>query len=134
MKSLSLTSPEKKAEENQESETQKVLFTAGSIKFEEFEDSAKEEPYTLSSIDFEESEDSAKKGTAVKISEVRKVKFPHSDVLYVLDGKEMDKSFDPTTIDPENIEFIILLKGLKATEKYGDKATNWGVIEITTKK
>lgn len=52
-------------------------------------------------------------------------------VLIIIDGKEMDKEL-MEKIEPENIKSINVLKGIKATGKYGLKATN-GVIEITTK-
>lgn len=53
--------------------------------------------------------------------------------LIVLDGKEMESSFDMESIDPDNIKSVNVLKGEKATEKYGKKGKD-GVVEITTKK
>lgn len=53
--------------------------------------------------------------------------------LFVVDGVEKGADFQTKSIDPNKIEKINVLKGEKATEKYGDKGTN-GVVEITTKK
>jgi len=52
-------------------------------------------------------------------------------ILIIVDGKEINKEL-MEKIEPENIKSINVLKGIKATSKYGLKATN-GVIEITTK-
>ncbi|NTU95335.1 MAG: TonB-dependent receptor plug domain-containing protein, partial [Bacteroidales bacterium] len=52
--------------------------------------------------------------------------------LFVVDGKVM-KNFDETSLDPENIKSMSVLKGDIAIKKYGDKAKN-GVVEITLKK
>jgi len=52
-------------------------------------------------------------------------------ILIIVDGKEINKEL-MENIEPENIKSINVLKGIKATSKYGLKATN-GVIEITTK-
>ena len=54
------------------------------------------------------------------------------DVLYIIDGKEME-SGSMNDIDPTTIKSINVLKGENATKKYGEKAKS-GVIEITTKK
>ena len=54
------------------------------------------------------------------------------DVLYVIDGKEME-SGSMKDVDPNTIKSINVLKGENAVKKYGDKGKN-GVIEITTKK
>jgi hypothetical protein len=54
-----------------------------------------------------------------------------SSPLYVIDGKVYTND-KIETVDPKNIESINVLKGKKATEKYGDKGKN-GVIEIITK-
>lgn len=54
------------------------------------------------------------------------------DALYILDGKEVDK----TTIedlDPDDIESIDVYKGEGAIKKHGDKGKN-GVISVTSKK
>ena len=56
-----------------------------------------------------------------------------SKSLYVVDGKLMDKDFDPNSLAPNDIESITVLKDAGAIEKYGEKAKD-GVIEITTKK
>jgi hypothetical protein len=52
--------------------------------------------------------------------------------LFIIDGKEMIDSI-LTKLKPDDIESLIALSGLKATEKYGEKAKD-GVIIITTKK
>lgn len=52
--------------------------------------------------------------------------------LFIVDGKEFDKSVEGE-LKPNDIATINVLKGEKATEKYGDKAKN-GVVEITLKK
>ncbi len=54
------------------------------------------------------------------------------DLLYVIDGKEME-SISMKDIDPNTIQSINVLKGENAVKKYGEKGKN-GVIEITTKK
>ncbi|GAA4960619.1 carboxypeptidase-like regulatory domain-containing protein [Algibacter aquimarinus] len=51
--------------------------------------------------------------------------------LFIIDGKESKDDIED--LDPNNIEKINVIKGKKATEKYGDKGKN-GVIEIITKK
>jgi bla regulator protein blaR1 len=55
-----------------------------------------------------------------------------SEPLYIIDGKEMTKSFDLKSINPENISAINVLKNGSATRKYGEKAKH-GVVVITTK-
>jgi len=52
--------------------------------------------------------------------------------LIIIDGIVSDNQ-KIEDIDPDSIESMNVLKGEKATEKYGDKAKD-GVIEITTKK
>ena len=54
------------------------------------------------------------------------------DVLYIIDGKEME-SGNMKDIDPSMIKSINVLKGETALKLYGEKGKN-GVIEITTKK
>ena len=54
------------------------------------------------------------------------------DVLYIIDGKEME-SGSMKDIDPNTIKSINVLKGETAFKLYGEKGKN-GVIEITTKK
>jgi bla regulator protein BlaR1 len=54
------------------------------------------------------------------------------DPIYIVDGNEISKE-EMDDILPDNIEKVEVLKGEKATEKYGDKGKN-GVILITTKK
>ncbi|MCX2720550.1 M56 family metallopeptidase [Lentiprolixibacter aurantiacus] len=53
--------------------------------------------------------------------------------LFIVDGKEMDRAEFKSNLSPNQIEKVEVLKGDKATEKYGDKARD-GVIVITTKK
>jgi hypothetical protein len=55
-----------------------------------------------------------------------------NDLLYIIDGKEM-QSGSMKDIDPTTIKAIHVLKGDAAVKKYGEKAKN-GVVEITTKK
>ncbi|RZK01996.1 MAG: hypothetical protein EOO46_18820, partial [Flavobacterium sp.] len=52
--------------------------------------------------------------------------------LFVLDGEEISKE-QVEVLSPNSIQSINVLKGLNATNKYGDKGHN-GVVEITTKK
>jgi len=52
--------------------------------------------------------------------------------LIILDGEEFPHE-KMESINTENIEYIFILKGEKAIEKYGDKGVN-GVILITTNK
>jgi outer membrane receptor for ferrienterochelin and colicin len=54
------------------------------------------------------------------------------DPLYIVDGKEISRD-DMKDILPDDIEKVEVLKGEKATEKYGDKGEN-GVILIFLKK
>jgi hypothetical protein len=54
------------------------------------------------------------------------------DVLYIIDGKEME-SISMKDIDPNTMQSINVLKGETALKLYGEKGKN-GVIEITTKK
>jgi hypothetical protein len=54
------------------------------------------------------------------------------DVLYIIDGKEM-QSGSIKDIDPGSIKKVSVLQGEAAVKIYGEKAKN-GVIEITTKK
>ena len=54
------------------------------------------------------------------------------NTLFILDGKEITKK-QMQELDTDTIEKVEVLKGDKATEKYGDKAKD-GVILITTKK
>lgn len=55
-----------------------------------------------------------------------------SDVLFVLDGKEITQE-QMGKVKPEAIDAIVILKDKSATEKYGHKGKN-GAIEIETKK
>lgn len=52
--------------------------------------------------------------------------------LFIVDGVEFDKAA-AGELKPDQIETVQVLKGEKATEKYGDKGKN-GVVEITMKK
>jgi hypothetical protein len=54
------------------------------------------------------------------------------DVLYIIDGKEM-QSASMKDIDPNTIKSINVLKGENAIKLFGEKGKN-GVIEIITKK
>lgn len=51
-------------------------------------------------------------------------------ILIVVDGKVMEKGFEISSISPNDIASITVLKGAQATEKYGGTAKN-GVIEIS---
>lgn len=51
--------------------------------------------------------------------------------LYILNGKEVDQAI-VHKLDPKSIKSINVLKGEKATQKYGKKGEN-GVVEITSK-
>jgi hypothetical protein len=73
------------------------------------------------------------KDNEVSIFNVPNKDFSQFNALYVVDGKEMDKDFNPNSISPLNIESVMVLKGPKAIEKYGKKGSE-GVIEIITKK
>ena len=53
--------------------------------------------------------------------------------LVVLDGVVQKADYDLKKVDPDNIQVVNVLKGQKATEKYGTKGAS-GVVEITTKK
>ena len=52
--------------------------------------------------------------------------------LYIVDGKIKDVAY-VNTLDPKSIESVNVLKGDKATKKYGKKGGN-GVIIVTIKK
>jgi hypothetical protein len=54
------------------------------------------------------------------------------DVLYIIDGKEME-SGSIKDVDPTSIKMVSVLKGENAVKKYGEKGKN-GVVEITTKR
>ncbi|OUR92189.1 hypothetical protein A9Q87_06825 [Flavobacteriales bacterium 34_180_T64] len=56
----------------------------------------------------------------------------HENTLFFLDGKEIS-SKDLEKLDTDTVDKIEVLKGDKATEKYGKKAKD-GVVLITTKK
>ena len=53
--------------------------------------------------------------------------------LMVLDGKELEKGFDISTIDSNTIESISVLKDASATTVYGERGVH-GVVLITTSK
>ena len=60
------------------------------------------------------------------------VGYNKSEILYIVDGKEIP--YDQfSTIDPKTIESMEVLKDKTALEKYGDKAKN-GVIIVNLKK
>ncbi len=77
-------------------------------------------------------EDPAKKDGEIERLRIYNEEISKSNALYVVNGKEMDKNFDPKTLDHSNIKSIDILKGAMATEKYGEKGKN-GVIEIDLK-
>lgn len=54
------------------------------------------------------------------------------DPLYILDGKEITKT-EMHQLNPASIEAVHVLKGLTATQKYGNKGAN-GVVEIQRKE
>ncbi|MDB4620655.1 Plug domain-containing protein [Flavobacteriaceae bacterium] len=53
--------------------------------------------------------------------------------IIIIDGEEMGLDFDMSSIDPDSIESINVLKGQKALQKVGDKGSK-GVIMIQMKK
>ena len=53
--------------------------------------------------------------------------------LVVVDGVEQKTDYDLKKVDPNKIQAINVLKGQKATDKYGTKGAN-GVVEIIMKK
>lgn len=53
--------------------------------------------------------------------------------LIVIDGVAQKADFDVKQVNTDNIEAVNVLKGEKATEKYGTKGVN-GVVEVTIKK
>ena len=53
--------------------------------------------------------------------------------IIIIDGEEMGLDFDMSSIDPDSIESINVLKGQKALQKVGEKGSN-GVIMIQMKK
>jgi TonB family protein len=57
----------------------------------------------------------------------------HSNILYIVDGKEMDAGFDMSLLDPHNIESISILKDKSAKAIYGAKGDN-GIITTKDKK
>jgi TonB-dependent SusC/RagA subfamily outer membrane receptor len=56
----------------------------------------------------------------------------NTDPLYVVDGKPMEKSFVLSSLDPETIESISILKNIESIAVYGERGAN-GVMVITTK-
>jgi uncharacterized protein YggU (UPF0235/DUF167 family) len=72
-----------------------------------------------------------KKTYTIVQKQTEKTELP-KDVLYIIDGKEME-SKSMKDIDPTTIKSINVLKGENAIKKYGERAKN-GVIEIATKK
>ena len=91
-------------------------------------DEAKKDPKTLTVTTTDK--DGKKTITYVQKS-TEKTELP-KDVLYIIDGKEME-SGSMNDVDPNTIKSINVLKGENALKKYGEKGKN-GVIEITTKK
>ena len=97
------------------------------------QENRKEQNFKSESVSFKISEKLNGKSSQVKVINVDEAKLSESNALFVVDGKEMDKDFDPDSIDPNKIQSISVLKGPKAIEKYGEKAGE-GLIIITTKK
>lgn len=58
---------------------------------------------------------------------------PAGRPIFIIDGVDKGADFSVAKMDKESIKLINILKGQKATDKYGTKGTN-GVVEITTKK
>ena len=104
------------------------LKSAEALKEEKLSSEAKANSTTLtvSKVKFEESR-------KISVRDVGSADPDASKPLYVIDGKVADKDFNPDSIAPENIKSITVLKGDKATAKYGEKGTN-GVIEISLKE
>ena len=84
---------------------------------------------SLKSVDVDRSDKKAdyNYGPAVKI----RINGNNDDVLYIVNGKEMDPK-EAILIVPELIESMTILKGDVAKAKYGDKV-KYGAIEITLK-
>jgi len=89
---------------------------------------AKKNPNTLT---FTTTDKDGKKTITYVQKSTEKTELP-KDVLYIIDGKEME-SISMKDIDPNTIKSINVLKGESAVKLYGEKGKN-GVIEITTKK
>ena len=53
--------------------------------------------------------------------------------LFIVDGKEMERSDFQEALKPDQIATINVLKGESAMKKYGEKGKD-GVVEVTTKK
>ena len=53
--------------------------------------------------------------------------------LYIIDDEKMDSEFDVSSIDPQNIESISVLKDKSAVDLYGEEGKN-GVVIINLKK
>ena len=88
------------------------------------------DPKTLT-VTVNEAEGDKKKTYTIIQKQAEKIE-PLKDVLYIIDGKEM-QSGSMKDIDPNTIKMVNVLKGENAIKKYGEKAKN-GVVEITTKK
>jgi hypothetical protein len=89
---------------------------------------SKKNPNTLT---FTTTDKDGKKTITYVQKSTEKTELP-KDVLYIIDGKEME-SISMKDIDPNTIKSINVLKGENAEKKYGEKGKN-GVIEVTTKK
>ncbi|HER40092.1 MAG TPA: M56 family peptidase [Salinimicrobium catena] len=105
-----------------------ALKSEGELQEKTFSSETNSEPVTLrmSKIRFKERK-------KLSVRDVGSAEPYVSNRLYVVDGKIMDSDFDPDSIAPEDIESINVLKGEKATAKYGKKASD-GAIEITIKE
>lgn len=96
--------------------------------YDNIADKAEKDPKTLS---FTTTDKEGKKTITIVQKHEEKTDLP-KDVLYIIDGKEM-QSGSMKDVDPNTIQSINVLKGEAAVKKYGEKAKN-GVIEITKKK
>ncbi len=85
----------------------------------------------VSNVEYEDSKEN--RSTTLSVRDVGSADPDAPKPLYVVDGKKMDEDFDPESIDHNNIQSINIIKGPKAIEKYGKKASS-GVVEITLKK
>lgn len=88
------------------------------------------DPQTLT-VTVNEADGGNKKTYTIIQKQTEKSEMP-KDVLYIIDGKEM-QSKSMKDIDPTTIKSINVLKGETAVKLYGEKGKS-GVIEITTKK
>lgn len=83
------------------------------------------------SITYVTSQGGAKTYYPLKIDSVKY--FSGNSPIYIVDGKEMPKDFDNSSLNSEQISSMMVLKDKASVKKYGKKGEN-GVIEITMKK